>query len=102
MIGREQNWACLFVACPSCEDAARWLGPAPDVDKVHDAVIFTNVEVPGIAGRVTAIRGILYGEQFGHAGAHWQVKLALIDRAGALVPICMEGKQCPIIVVDET
>src|SRR6185503_498038 len=28
MLGGEQNWACLFVACPCCEDAARRLGPA--------------------------------------------------------------------------
>src|SRR5215510_7685185 len=101
MLGREQNWTCLLVACPSCEDAAGRLGPATVIDKVHDAVVCTNVEVPGVAGRVAAIRGILYREQLGHAGAHWQVKLALIDRAGALVPISMEGEQSPIIIVDE-
>jgi len=39
------------------------------VDKVHDAVVFTDVEIPGVAGRVTAICGILYGEQFGRGGA---------------------------------
>src|SRR5207249_4112421 len=89
-------------ACPRCQDAARRLGSAADVDKVHDAVVFTDVEIPDVAGRVTAIRGILYGEQFGRAGAQWQVKLALIDRAGALVPISMEREQRPIIVVDET
>ena len=71
------------------------------VDKVHDPVVFTDVEIPGVAGRVTAICGILHREQLGHAGAHWQVKLALIDRAGALVPIGMKRKQNPIVIVDE-
>src|SRR5580765_1875104 len=101
MLGGEQNWTCVFVACPGCEDAARRLGPTPVVYKVHDAVVLTDVEVPGVTGSVTAICGILYREKLGHAGAHRQVKLALIDRAGRLVPISVEREQNPIVIVDE-
>src|SRR5439155_25501312 len=95
------TWPFLFVACLPCEDATRRLARAAVVDKVHVAVVVTNAEIPSVTGRLTAIRRILYRDQLGRAGSHGQVKLALIDRAGALVPISMEGEQNPIIVVDE-
>src|ERR1700739_3933597 len=101
MLGGEQNWAGLLVAFPGCEDAARGLWPATMGVKVNDAVVF-DVEIPDVAGGVTHIRRILYRDQFGRAGAQRQVELALIDRAGALVPVGMEGEQGPIIIVDET
>ena len=77
--------------------------PAAVVDQVLDAVVFTDVEIPGVAGRVTAdFRGILHRNQLGRAGAHRQFLHALIGHAGALVPVSMEGEQSPIVIVDET
>ena len=68
-----------------------------------NAVIFTDVKIPSVAGRVTAgFRGILHRDQRGRAGADRKSLRSFIGDSGAGVPACMEREQKPIIIVDES
>ena len=53
----------FLVALPCCRDDARLLGPAAVVDELLDAVVFTDVEFPRVAGRANRLRGILHRDQ---------------------------------------
>ncbi len=73
------------------------------VDELLDALLFADIEIPGIAWRVTAgFRGILHRDQFGRAGANRQFLHTLIGHGGTGVPIGMEREQKPVIIVDES
>src|SRR2546428_10864332 len=63
VVCRDKERAGFLVALPRCDDDARLLGPAAVVDELLDAVVFADVEVPGVAGGVTDIRGILHRDQ---------------------------------------
>src|SRR6266478_1861509 len=80
----------FLVALPRCDDGAWLLRPAAVVDELLDAAIFANVEVPGIAGRVTAFRGILHRDQLSRPIAQRQLFRALIGHRGAPVPVSMQ------------
>ena len=71
------------------------------VVKVNDPVVFADVEVPGVAGRVAPVRGILHRNQFGSAATLGQVKHALMNHSGAGIPVGVKGEQNPVIIVDE-
>src|SRR6185369_16554334 len=101
MLGREQYRSRLFVAFPRCEDTARRLHPAAMIDEVHDAIVFSYVEIPSVARSVTAVSGVLHRNQLGHTGACWQVEPALVDHNSALVPVSVKWKQDPIVIVNE-
>src|SRR5438132_1031378 len=102
VVYRDKKRAGFLIALPRCDDDARLLGPAAVVDELLDAVVFADVEVPGVAGGVTDIRGILHRDQLGRAVAQRQFLLALVLYIGAGVPVSMEGEQKPIVIVDET
>src|SRR5882762_7417993 len=102
MVRRDKERSSFLVALPRCDDGAWLLRPAAVVDELLDAVIFADVEVPGIAGRVTAVRGILHRHQLSRAVANGQLFHALIGHRGAPVPVSMEGEQKPIVIVDES
>ena len=71
-------------------------------DQILDAVVFADVEFPGVTGRVTAeFRGIFHYDMLGRAGARWEFFHTLIGDVGAGVPVGMKGKQKPIVIVDE-
>src|SRR5215469_10835960 len=102
MLGREQYRPCLFVARPACGDEAWLLGSAVVKQQCLDAIVLSDVEVPSIAGRVTAgFRGVFYRHQRGRTCTDGQFLSSLIGDGGAGVPISMEGKQNPVVVVYE-
>src|SRR5215467_9949555 len=99
---RDEERTSLLVALPRRGDDARLLRPAAVVDHLLDAVVFADVEVPGVAGRVTAFRRILYRDQLGRAVAQRQGLDAFVLYIGAGVPVNMQSEHQPILVVDET
>src|SRR5438045_5461515 len=73
------------------------------VDEVLHAVVFGDVEVPGVAGRVPAsFRGILHYDQPGRASSHRQFLHTFVGHRSTLVPVGMERKDQPIVIVDES
>src|SRR6185369_8255979 len=71
------------------------------VDELLHPPVFADVEIPCVAGRVTAVRWILHGDQLGRAVALWQWFHTLITGGGAFVPVSMEWEQQPVVIVDE-
>src|SRR5215813_4803675 len=71
------------------------------IDEVLNAIILADVQIPSVARRIAAIRGIFYRHQLGCAASCWQIKHSLIDDSRSFVPICMEWEQGPIVIVDE-
>ncbi len=58
--------SCLLVAGPRCVEEARLLGSAAVVDKVLDVVVFSDIEFPGVTGRVTvSLPRDIYRHQLG-------------------------------------
>src|SRR6202040_2311577 len=98
----DKERANFLVARPSCNDDTRLHGSAAAIDKLLNAVVFADVEFPGVAGRVTAFIGILHWDHLGRAAAHRQFVHTLIGDASASVPVSMQGKQKPIVIVIET
>src|SRR5262249_53554519 len=78
------------------------LGPAAVIDELLDAVVVADVEIPGVAGGVTTIGGILHRNQLGRAVAQGQLLLALVLYIGARIPVSMKREQEPIIIVHES
>src|SRR4051812_37885188 len=102
MLRREQDRSCFFVSRPSCDDETRLRGPAAMISKLLDAVVFADVKVPSIARCVPGVVWIFHGNQFGGSTSNWKLLHSLISHRRACVPLGMEGKQKPIVVVDET
>src|SRR5207237_7933271 len=93
----------LLVARPSRGDDARLLGSAATVNKLFDAVVFSYIEFPRVTGRVTAdLGGIFHCDQLSRTFAQRQFVHTLIRDRGARVPISVERKQEPIIIVGKT
>src|SRR5205814_8123939 len=93
----------LFVACPVYSDEARLLGAAAVVNHLLNAVVSADIEIPGIARRITSsLLRIFHRHQPGRADANRHFVHSLIGHGGASVPIAMEGEQKPVIIVDES
>src|SRR6185369_10919952 len=91
----------FLVTLPRCDDRARLLRSAAMIDELLHTAVVADVEIPGVAGRVTAVRWILHRDQLGRAAALWQWFHPLIGGGGAFVPVSMEWKQKPVVIVDE-
>ena len=73
------------------------------IDHGLNAVVFPDVEIPGVAGRVTASFGrILHLDQPSRPGADRQFLHAFVSHRRTGIPIGMEREQKPIIIVYES
>src|SRR5262245_17664612 len=67
MVRRKKEWAGLLVALPARANELRLLLSATMVDEFLDPVVVPDVQVPGIARRVAALRRVFHRHQLRRA-----------------------------------
>ena len=60
VIGGKKQWAGLFIALPRSRIEARESLSGTVVDEFLESLVFANVEFPGVAGRVAALRRVFH------------------------------------------
>src|SRR5215468_1437014 len=71
------------------------------VDELLEALVFADVELPGVAGRVATLRGVLHHDPSGGLFTDGHFLDALIGHRCPVVPGYVQREQQHIVIVDE-